>query len=308
MNTADALFGLDMFGNPIRPPSTGPVADRFTFAPFTVLDAKTGAWRDRKRAWMAMGIAGELGRDAKSYNIHEWADANAGGAKAAGGGVSVFDPVLCEIAYRWFSPAGGQVVDPFAGGSVRGIVAGATGRRYWGADLRPEQIEANREQAAEIPTTPAPVWVCGDSRDALAYAPEADFVFSCPPYGDLERYSDDPTDLSAMDWPAFCTAYREIIAGAVSRLRPNRFACFVVGDFRDRKGLYRGFVPETVAAFEAAGAMLYNEAVLLTPTGSAAMRVSRQFAAGRKLCKVHQNVLVFVKGDPMKAAKACGPL
>jgi hypothetical protein len=111
-----------------------------------------------------------------------------------------------------------------------------------------------------------------------------------------------------MDWPAFCTAYREIIAGAVSRLRPNRFACFVVGDFRDRKGLYRGFVPETVAAFEAAGAMLYNEAVLLTPTGSAAMRVSRQFAAGRKLCKVHQNVLVFVKGDPMKAAKACGPL
>jgi hypothetical protein len=31
--------------------------------------------------------------------------------------------VLCEIAYRWFSPPGGLILDPFAGGSVRGIVA-----------------------------------------------------------------------------------------------------------------------------------------------------------------------------------------
>jgi hypothetical protein len=36
---------------------------------------------------------------------------------------SIFDPVLCEIAYRWFCPSGGTVLDPFAGGSVRGIVA-----------------------------------------------------------------------------------------------------------------------------------------------------------------------------------------
>ena len=38
-------------------------------------------------------------------------------------GTSVFDPVLCEVAYRWFSPPGGHVLDPFAGGSVRGILA-----------------------------------------------------------------------------------------------------------------------------------------------------------------------------------------
>src|SRR5271154_2766551 len=53
----------------------------------------------------------------------------------ASGGTSVFDPVLCEIVYRWFCPYGGLVLDPFAGGSVRGIVASKCGRRYIGMDL-----------------------------------------------------------------------------------------------------------------------------------------------------------------------------
>lgn len=44
------------------------------------------------------------------------------GAGGAPSGTSIFDPVLCELAYRWFSPVGGLILDPFAGGSVRGIV------------------------------------------------------------------------------------------------------------------------------------------------------------------------------------------
>ena len=36
---------------------------------------------------------------------------------------SIFDPVLCELAYRWSCPQGGTIIDPFAGGSVRGVVA-----------------------------------------------------------------------------------------------------------------------------------------------------------------------------------------
>ncbi|KKK48239.1 hypothetical protein LCGC14_3147140, partial [marine sediment metagenome] len=59
-------------------------------------------------------------------------------------GTSIFDPVLCEIAYRWFSPPDGRVLDPFAGGSVRGIVAAYLGRDYTGIDLSLPQVEANR--------------------------------------------------------------------------------------------------------------------------------------------------------------------
>ena len=306
-----ALFGTDLFGEAIKPKASGPVAERFTLPPFTLLDARAGEWQARKRAWSSMGIAGEVGRGdeltytgaAKSFDHYRVKEGTR--EKSTEQGTSIFDPVMVELAYRWFSPEGGQVVDPFAGGSVRGIVAGALGRHYWGCDLRPEQIAANEAQADEIAPRVRPVWVCGDSMETLAAAPEADFVVSCPPYGDLEKYSDDPRDLSAMDWHAFVAAYKRIILRAVGRMKPDTFACFVVGDFRDGRGFYRNFVSETIDGFEQAGARLYNEAILATPVGTAAMRVTKQFESGRKLAKTHQNVLVFCKGDWKKAAARC---
>lgn len=225
-------------------------------------------------------------------------------------GTSIFDPVFCELAYRWFTPPDGSILDPFAGGSVRGIVAHKLGRRYTGIDLRAEQVQANEAQARELCADTQPTWITGDSirlDDLLAPDEYFDFVFSCPPYFDLEIYSDDPRDLSnADDYTLFRNTYRAIIAAAVSRLKNNRFACFVVGDIRDNKGMYRNFVSDTIAAFQDAGAMLYNEAILVTAVGSLPIRVGKQFESGRKLGKTHQNVLVFVKGDPRKAADACG--
>jgi DNA modification methylase len=238
----------------------------------------------------------------------EWATGT--GTQNMAPGTSIFDPVLCELAYRWFCPPAGLVLDPFAGGSVRGIVASKTGRQYVGVDLRGEQVAANREQAGAICGDPQPVWIVGDSANVatLAQGVEADFIFSCPPYADLERYSDDPLDLSTMDYPSFLSAYRAIISACVGMLKSNRFACFVVGDIRDGKGFYRNFVGDTVAAFIDAGMKLYNEAVLVTAVGSLPIRVGRQFESGRKLGKTHQNVLVFCKGNPKMATEAIGPV
>lgn len=301
----DCLYGVDLFGDVMKPKASGLVAERFVIPPFTILDAKQGDWQERKRAWQSLGIRGEVGRDALSYSC------NGDNAKKYDympqieSGTSIFDPVVCELAYRWFSPEGGQIVDPFAGGSVRGIVAGALGRKYWGCDLRQEQIDANELQADAIETQVKPKWVCGDSMDELPNAPLADMVFSCPPYGDLEVYSDNPNDLSSMEWHTFVAAYKRIIMRSVERMKPDTFACFVVGDFLDKKGHYRNFVSTTIEAFEECGARLYNEAILATSVGSAAMRVTKQFNAGRKLAKTHQNVLVFVKGDWKKAAEKC---
>ena len=296
-----ALFGRDLFGDMVIPKANGPLQERFTFPPFSVLDAKQGEWQTRKRHWLALGIQGEVGRDSPS--IHCPVKANPDGMEDANY-ISIFDPTLTELAYRWWCPPGGQILDPFAGGSVRGIVAGSLGYDYFGIDLRPEQIEANEEQASTIRPAVQPVWIAGDSIVMLDDVPDADFIFSCPPYGDLERYSDDPADLSTMEWHTFSAAYRRIIHKSAKALKPNRFACFVVANFRDKKGHYRDLVGETVRAFEESGLHYYNEAVLLTSIGSAAMRATKQFDGGRKLCKTHQNVLVFVSGDWRIAAKA----
>ena len=123
-------------------------------------------------------------------------------------------------------------------------------------------------------------------------------IFSCPPYFDLEVYSDDPEDLSNMDWNVFKDEYKKIIQRTVSHLKENRFACFVVGDIRDEKGFYRNFTGYTIECFQEAGAALYNEIVLINVAGSLPIRVGRQFSSSRKVGKCHQNVYVFFKGDP----------
>ena len=221
-------------------------------------------------------------------------------------GTSIFDPVLCEILYRWFCPSGGLVLDPFAGGSVRGLVAGILGRRYHGIELRLEQVLANQEQRSIAPESADIAWVHGDSLERLPTAPDADMIIGCPPYADLEVYSDNPADLSAMSHADFMVAHAKIIGIACAKLKDDRFAAWVIGDVRDKRGMYLGLVGETVTAFKAAGLELYNDAILLTAVGSLPVRSGRMFSASRKMGKTHQNVLVFVKGDPSKAAQAIG--
>ncbi|MDF7681515.1 site-specific DNA-methyltransferase [Enterobacteriaceae bacterium ESL0689] len=312
---------------------TGNLSEKFLVPPFSVLNAREGWWQERKQNWISIGIQSESGRDSELlFNKSSQSGAvydkkNAYEAKIGRTvswneffqahpdlqtlpTTSIFDPVICELAYRWFSPEGGVVVDPFAGGSVRGIVAAKLGRQYLGCDLRAEQVDANRQQWDQIDSegSIAPCWHCGDSRNIHKHltGTQADFLFSCPPYADLEVYSDDPADISTLVYPEFISAYREIVKNALSLLKNDRFACFVVGEVRDKQGFYRNFVSDTVAAFRDAGAEYYNEAILVTQAGSLPVRAGKMFSASRKLGKTHQNVLVFVKGDPRKAVEACG--
>jgi DNA modification methylase len=302
----------DLFGEPVAEPSRGPLADRFLMPPFSVLNAREGEWQSRKQKWAAMGIQSELGRGAMQSSMASARNLQKGTEDEAEDWctTSIFDPVLCELAYRWFCPFGGQVIDPFCGGSVRGIVAAVMGMRYWGCDLSAQQVQANKEQAVKICATAAaqPEWVCGDARNELAQRADApfgaDFIFTCPPYYDLEIYSDLPEDLSNMTWSHFCTAYDDIIAKAGMRLKNNRFACFVVGDIRDKQGAYRNLPGVTTQCFLRAGFTLHNEAILVTSVGTLPVRAAAAFEASRKLGKTHQTVLVYCKGDAEKAAAA----
>jgi DNA modification methylase len=334
-NELDALLGGDDELKDETKPN-GSLSDRFLIPPFSVLNAREGWWQARKRSWLGLGIKSEEGRgeslvmqnqDGSNHIMRTGkskANAAPGGSVMVAGykdgkretgltsesGTSIFDPVVCELAYSWFAPVGGIVLDPFAGGSVRGIVASKLGRQYIGHELRHEQVNANREQGSEICVDEdhPPAWICGDSRtiDSTCKDVAADFLFSCPPYADLEVYSDDPKDLSTLGYEQFRDAYFEIIKKSCDLLKQDRFACFVVGEVRDKKGNYYDFVGDTIKAFRAAGLHYYNEAILVTAVGSLPIRAGKQFSASRKLGKTHQNVLVFVKGDGKKAAKVCG--
>ena len=317
------------------------LAERFGVPPLTVLDARRGAWQERKKAWIASGIASHEGRDseliyadrttlyANWYEVKNEAVAKnpditadeieqryAHKLRAYGDGVgtSVFDPVLCELLYAWFSKRGDVTVDPWAGGSVRGIIAAATGRAYRGHELSPKQCTANREQwetytprSVDKGDMPAPVWIEGDSRETLRETTgvTADFIIGCPPYYDLENYSENPNDLSNLSTGEFDAAMRDTLHAADKLLANNRFAAFVVGAVRDKRGVLRDMKKCMIDAAPDTWT-LANDAVLLTTVGTAAVRAPRQFTATRALSRTHQDILVFVKGSRKEAAQRLG--
>lgn len=173
----------------------------------------------------------------------------------------------------------------------------------WVSAIRPSAVPA---------VAPDPVWIEGDAADVTDLYPnslgKADAIWTCPPYGNLEVYSDDPRDLSTMEYPEFLAAFEDIMRKSVDLVENDRFIGIVVGDFRDPDGNYYGFQADTVKIMQGLGLHLYNEAVLLTRTSSLAMRAGRQFDASRKLGRSHQVCYIFCKGDAEKATRACGPV
>ena len=260
--------------------------------PFSVLDTRTKEWKKRKEHWIATyGIQSELGREDTQSKTQFWDSPT---------NVSVFDPVLCELMYDWFVPKGGKILDPFAGGSVRGIVAEEMGYKYIGIDLSRKQILANQKQSNK------PFWIHGDADKELFHLKDGfDFVFTCPPYYDLEVYSDSPYDLSNMKEKQFDDKLERIIYKSAIRLKENRFFGIVVSEVRKPSttgnysiGNYRGLVHKTINMCERHGLKFYNDMVLFNSQHQASRVGKTYFDRNRKIPSVHQNVLIFVKGNP----------
>ena len=291
-------FDMSMFDDieeEIKEEANKKLTDEFLIPPTSVFDTRQGYWQERKRAWKDIGISSEVGRDEALLGSGLKQLADKLGSKTLTG-TSIFDPVLCEIIYKWFNVHQGNIFDCFAGGSVRGIVAEKLGYKYTGIDLRKEQVEANILNANELNLNPT--WICDDSLNADLYIEDnsVDLLFSCPPYADLEVYSDDERDISNMDYEQFKEVYKKIIDIACKKVKDDRFAVFVVGDVRDKKGYYRNFVDYTKECFNNNGFMTYNEIILLEQLGTIPMRARLVFKK-RKVAKAHQNILIFYKGD-----------
>lgn len=111
------------------------LADKYTVAPFSVLDGRSGEWQKRKKQWHS--VIGDSRKGRAEDLIRGIADISKR-KSARLSGASEFDPVLCEVLIKWFCPPNGKIVDPFAGGNVRGIISAILGNEYHGVDIRTE--------------------------------------------------------------------------------------------------------------------------------------------------------------------------
>ncbi len=267
----------------------GSLAADYGVPPFSVLDARQGYWRARKAWWREKMQGFEAKTRHKALT--------GGGVYADVSTASILDAFLCELLCLWFARPGYKVLNPFAGGAQFGFVAASMGLEYTGIELRQEQVDANTAlfHKAGLEAN----YICGDALNVLEYCEHEsqDMLFSCPPYGDLEHYGDDERDLANMTHAKYLKQLDEVLRRACETLKPNRFACLVLGECRGKGGGMIGLVPHAIKSMQRAGLHFWNDLVLVTAGANIALRVRKPFEANRKIQHCHQYVLIFYKGD-----------
>jgi hypothetical protein len=288
-----SLTGFDLeYGIEEQHADNGKLSDRFLIPPFDIFNARGGEWVERKRYWNSIIQDKAQARSEAASNMTNTEKYG----KTFTSDVSILDPVLSEIAVKWFCPPDGKCFDCFAGDTVFGYVSAYLGHEFKGIELRQEQVDFNNSAVDGLPAE----YICDDGRNVAKHikAKSQDLLFSCPPYYDLEVYSDLENDASNQGtYEEFYEILETAFTNAAKCLKDNRFAVIVVGDIRDKKtGGYYNFPNDIINTFRRNGFVLYNNIKILTPIGTAAIRASK-YMEYRKVAHVYQDVLVFYKGE-----------
>ncbi len=306
-------------------PANASLNDRFVVPPFSILDMRKGYWQARKKMWRE--LIGDMGESRNDTLLHspevkykdlyqrtrkhreelglsfkEYLDKyvpddvkERAASKALSAGVSLLDPVMAELVCRWFGLERCKSFDCFAGDSVFGYVSAHLGNEFVGIELRPEQAQLNNERTEGM----AARYICDDGQNVAQHIDvgSQDLLFSCPPYFNIEHYSNLENDASNQkSYDDFIQILRNAFTAAIGCLKENRFAVIVVGDVRDKStGFYYDFCGDIKRIFKEGGMSLYNELILIETAASTAMRAGR-YMESRKVAKMHQNILVFYKG------------
>lgn len=277
----------------------------YIIPPFSVFDTKQGYWQKLKKDWIEQ--IGNSGAGREDNLISEGLNtlASRSGADSLSG-TSIFDPVLCQVCYTWFAEEGGLIIDPFAGGSVRGLVASILGYKYTGTDVSKKQIVENIKHAKKLDQKGIK-WENDDGLNLNKYVKkgEADLMFTCPPYYDLEVYDKDNKDdiSNSNSYTEFLSFYKKILGNTYDLVKDGGFAIVTVGNVRDKAGNYQNLVGDTIKIMEDAGYKFYNEIILATAIATASVRARKTFDANKKVVKTHQNILFFSKGKEISINK-----
>lgn len=213
---------------------------------------------------------------------------------------SVFPAPLIEwVLLRYGGEPGGRMLDAFAGGPPRALVSTIMGYNYVGFEIRQAQIDENEELLGQLGLK-GHQYILGDGRYLADGIGLFDVAFTCPPYWNLEAYSDLENDLSNLKtYEQFNFGMHSTAVAHSKLLKPGAFLCFVIGNFRDKKGELIDFRAHTVENFREAGFLFWQEIILSRNFGSAAQRSTNAWR-GHKLVSNHEFLLVFRQPENKK--------
>ena len=156
-----------------------------------------------------------------------------------GGRPANFRPTAAKALIQRYSPLGGKLVDFSAGYGGRMLAAMAARRSYLGIDPSSSQIAGLRRMrqdvGALVQTDIELVHGCAEDVLPTLQTGIVDLVLSSPPYFDLEKYSDEPTQ-SYIRFPTYVEWKRHFLAVVVAQshrlLRPGGYLLINVADVR----------------------------------------------------------------------------
>ena len=166
------------------------------------------------------------------------------------------------------------------------------GYDYTGIEIREEEYNRVKEQMEQ--------WGIDFNfilNDSTKYKPEGDFdfVFSCPPYYDLEVYSDLAGDLSnANSYDEYLCMLKNVLQNCYDVLKKDCFAVFVVGNFRNKKGELENLNGDLITKAKEVGFKLWDELIWMGASNVALTRCGK-FEKNRKSVRMHEYIIILKK-------------
>lgn len=163
-----------------------------------------------------------------------------------------FVPQIPRQLFSRYTKRGDWILDPFMGSGTSLIEAQRMGRNSVGIELQYDVAKEARDRIitekngdVKAKVIVADSQTC-NMRDVLRSAgtDKVQFVLMHPPYWDIVKFSDDPSDLSnCPDIDAFLTAFGNVVDNAVGVLERNRYCAVVIGDkYADSRIVPLGFL------------------------------------------------------------------
>ena len=208
------------------------------------------------------------------------------------GKCSVFNPQLAQMILAAYAPMNGKIYDPFGGGGTRGYIATKMGYDYTGVEIREEEYNRVLAQMKE--------WNLNFKfilADSIRYRPNEsfDFIYTCPPYYDLEVYSDMEEDLSnAPSYMEYLNMLQKVLKNCYDVLKKDSFAVFVVGNFRNKKGELEHLNGYLITKAKEVGFKLWDELIWMGASNVALTRCGK-FEKNRKSVRMHEYIIILKK-------------
>jgi hypothetical protein len=151
-------------------------------------------------------------------------------------------PQIATQLLTRFTRHGDCVLDLFLGSGTTAIEAYNLGRRCIGVDLKPDLVGHVAGKLPAVALSDSVALLCGDSASSDIVPPirtrlrqwmqdSAQFLLLHPPYHDIIRFSDFPSDLSnAPDVDTFLELFKQAVKNGYNLLEPGRHAAVIIGD------------------------------------------------------------------------------